>query len=57
MDEKSLLKRIPKEHFTLHNGKMIRVSDLLENIEREEEASLKGFKPLSPSDKGRPKQV
>jgi hypothetical protein len=29
MDQLDLLKRIPKEHYTLHDGKIIRVGDLL----------------------------
>jgi hypothetical protein len=29
MDQLDLLKRIPKEHYTLHKGKIIRVGDLL----------------------------
>ena len=29
MNELDLLKRIPKEHYTTHNGKIIKVEDLI----------------------------
>lgn len=32
MNELELLKKIPKEHFTLYKGKMIKVLDLLKEL-------------------------
>lgn len=32
MNEFDLLKKIPKEHYTLHNGELIRVGDLLKKL-------------------------
>ena len=32
MNDNDLLNRIPKEHYTLHNGELIRVGDLLKKL-------------------------
>lgn len=32
MNEIELLKRIPKEHYTVHNGQMIKVQDLIKKL-------------------------
>lgn len=37
MDEMSLLKRLPKGHYTLHNGKCITVQELLDIVEKKED--------------------
>jgi len=37
MNDLELLKKIPKEHFTLYKGKMIKVADLLKQLKLENE--------------------
>ena len=35
MDQLDLLKRIPKEHYTEHKGKIIKVEELLRMLEKQ----------------------
>lgn len=39
MNDLDLLKRIPKEHYTTHNGKTIKVEELLRLIEEQNKKS------------------
>lgn len=37
MNETELLKKIPKEHYTIHNGKTLKVGELIKKLEKKNE--------------------
>jgi hypothetical protein len=41
MDQIEILRKAPKEHYTLHNNKLIRVEDLLKLLTKKENKKKK----------------
>ena len=41
MIDKELLKRLPKEHYTTHLGKIIKVGELIQLLEDEEKIQIR----------------
>lgn len=41
MDQIEILKKAPKEHYTLHNGKLIKVGELLDLLTKKQNKKKK----------------